>query len=603
MSELTKYDFFTIYGLNEYTPDNPTYGGFLPVKIKTTKLYSDETNSDADAAKPDIEFNLPMAIGEISDGVSVSYSRRGDNTVGGQVAQAASEWVAGLKIFDNSSITENISQILLAKYDPGSLTKKLEFDFILPLTNTSSYSANMIQNVRNAMGALQGMVYPRSFGFCYAPMVSVSIGGLYKNFKGFISDVSFRASAELINIGGEMFPVTITGSVKFINVFMYTWNEQFQNVIGSFNLKENPSLLFGFDSSSTAEVFGSGLSYGSAISNSILSEEIKKINTDAKLNSIINNNMTSGLSEKTKENLRLAALDNTDLFNMTGETDLFNISAYTENTNISNIISDPSISFAQFSEIGEVLQHNNTIINDTLHSGTLFNVNLDSLSSIATTFKNITDITNRNLYSVDNYLRTMQTVLNTNALDDIRSVFRTAKSTVRDISRLSSSINNIANIGNILIGNTNRNLDMNNVSRYYSNFSNFNNNSTITNNNVMENILASTLAVNNMSKLINNSSKIISLSSTASNPVTALNALGSINVLTNLATGLNDFKTSFKNMNEQAASLIDENKITSAEYYAIKSLYNESKNMNFDYIINANSAIENKLNIITDKLS
>jgi tRNA A37 threonylcarbamoyladenosine dehydratase len=56
-------------------------------------------------------------------------------------------------------------------------------------------------------------------------------------------------------------------------------------------------------------------------------------------------------------------------------------------------------------------------------------------------------------------------------------------------------------------------------------------------------------------------------------------------------------------MNEQAASLIDENKITSAEYYAIKSLYNESKNMNFDYIINANSAIENKLNIITDKLS
>ena len=67
MSELTKYDFFTIYGLNEYTPDNPTYGGFLPVKIKTAKLYSDETNSDADAAA---EGLCPVHVVSVSNAIA-----------------------------------------------------------------------------------------------------------------------------------------------------------------------------------------------------------------------------------------------------------------------------------------------------------------------------------------------------------------------------------------------------------------------------------------------------------------------------------------------------------------------------------------------------
>ena len=63
-----------------------------------------------------------------------------------------------------------------------------------------------MRNARAYLGALQGLVYPRSFGFRYPPLLAVKLGGLYRGFKGFLREVSIRTSEEMLDLGDEMFP-------------------------------------------------------------------------------------------------------------------------------------------------------------------------------------------------------------------------------------------------------------------------------------------------------------------------------------------------------------------------------------------------------------
>ena len=275
---LQKMDFFNLYGLPEYIPsqDNRTdnYLGFMPIIIRNTSFYGDEvgerTTIDSDIGEEfRINIKLPWLPSEISDSVSVSYSRRGN--VGTQLPEVLSRFLAKLN--------KDLANIALVEYNAQNLSKTLDLEFILPINRTLltmrgthytterseeelSYERSPIagrfreenievkdfmKNVRAYLGALQGLVYPRAFGFLYPPLLSVKLGGLYRGFKGFLREVNIRTSEEMLDLGNEMFPMIIRGSLRFINVFMYSWSDTRNEIARAFVLSDNPQILFGMD--------------------------------------------------------------------------------------------------------------------------------------------------------------------------------------------------------------------------------------------------------------------------------------------------------------------------------------------------------------------
>jgi len=275
---LQKMDFFNLYGLPEYIPsqDNRTdnYLGFMPIIIRNASFYGDEvgerTTIDSNIGEEfRINIKLPWLPSEISDSVSVSYSRRGN--VGIQLPEVLSRFLAKLN--------QDLANIALVEYNAQNLSKTLDLEFILPINRTFltmrgthytterseeelSYERSPIagrfreenievkdfmKNVRAYLGALQGLVYPRAFGFLYPPLLSIKLGGLYRGFKGFLREVNIRTSEEMLDLGNEMFPMIIRGSLRFINVFMYSWSDTRNEIARAFVLSDNPQILFGMD--------------------------------------------------------------------------------------------------------------------------------------------------------------------------------------------------------------------------------------------------------------------------------------------------------------------------------------------------------------------
>lgn len=275
---LQKMDFFNLYGLPEYKPSHDNsednYLGFIPIVIRNASFYGAEigekTSIDSDGEdNKRINIKLPWLPSEIADSVSVSYSRRGNTGI--QWPEAMSKTAAML--------SENLANIVLAEYNSQNLSKTLDLEFILPINRTlltaggTHYMPNRLEvdlaseeypstvpyreenievkdfmrNARAYLGALQGLVYPRSFGFRYPPLLAVKLGGLYRGFKGFLREVSIRTSEEMLDLGDEMFPMIIRGSLRFINVFMYSWSDTPYKILQAFVLSNNPQILFGMD--------------------------------------------------------------------------------------------------------------------------------------------------------------------------------------------------------------------------------------------------------------------------------------------------------------------------------------------------------------------
>ncbi len=267
---LQKMDFFSLYGIPEYKPsqDNSedNYLGFMPIIIRNASFYGNEvgekTSIDFEDGKNfKIDIKLPWLPSEISDSVSVSYSRRGNTGV---------QWPEAIAKFVANYLSGDLANIVLVEYNAQNLSKTLDLEFILPINRTfltaggTHYTIDksndtrrfreenievkdFMKNVRAYLGALQGLVYPRAFGFLYPPLLSVKLGGLYRGFKGFLREVSIRTSEEMLDLGNEMFPMIIRGSLRFINVFMYSWSDTHHEIARTFVLSDNPQILFGMD--------------------------------------------------------------------------------------------------------------------------------------------------------------------------------------------------------------------------------------------------------------------------------------------------------------------------------------------------------------------
>ena len=251
-------DFFSMLGLKEFDPATATtnednYGAFLPIIIKNSAIFETDVINENSKVK-NFSIKLPWAISEISDSVSVNYSRRlgTENTLAQEIVNIASSKLANTSFGQKmENFIDNLTTWFIASYDAKSLNKTLQLDFVLPITTIpQGKEKDFVVALRMALGTLQGLVYPRSHGFGYPPVVKVTCGGIYQNFKGFVESVRLTFSEVMIPVGEYMLPSVINGSISFKNIYMYTWDTEVAlgSAANEFSLSAHPQLLFGVGS-------------------------------------------------------------------------------------------------------------------------------------------------------------------------------------------------------------------------------------------------------------------------------------------------------------------------------------------------------------------
>ena len=259
-TSIPSINFFTMLGLKKFSPSDAdtnedNYGAFMPIVIKNTPIFEALGTDIENNITKRFEITLPWAVSEISDSVSVNYSRKWgtENTGAQEIISKVSEGLKNLAthfgLSDSwKSKTDTIATWFTANYDARSLHKSLQLDFVLPITSVPQGKEEaFVRALRMALGTLQGLVYPRAHGFAYPPMVKVTCGGIYQNFKGFVEEVRLTFSETMIPVGNYMLPEVINGSIRFKNIFMYTWDAEpiFGTSANEFCLSTYPQLLFG----------------------------------------------------------------------------------------------------------------------------------------------------------------------------------------------------------------------------------------------------------------------------------------------------------------------------------------------------------------------
>lgn len=595
MAVKEKYDFFSIYKLTKYSATSPQYGGFLPIYIQSTQAFAGEgntLNSDADSENdPKIKFIVPWRSGEISDSVSVAFSRRGDNPIQQQGANLLSQFM--------SSFNEEAGKWILARYDPSSLNMTLSFDFMLPLISLSAYPSNFVQDVREGLGALKGIVFPRSYGFSYPPLVKVTIGGLYKGFKGFINDVNIRTSEEVVDVNGEMFPLMISGTIRMINVFMYTWNKNNVNIenLGSFNINKDPSILFGMGigQDSANDMYGSA-NPGSVINNKS-TDEISKIMEDA------------GLKKETDTKLKESLRNDAD-----AQLESLGIDKDALDSNVADLagmnpedMMDSDFAESMYNKYKEISLDPMNTFNDTLSGGALECVGLfSSLTESGGLFDTVKNV----LYTAQTSLSKFAPILSvfgaSDTLYDIQRVLSYGRAGMSSISAVCSGIDDLYQMGANLAGNSGVSVSLDNVAYLYQNLSNLGTAAqNISNSSDLYGSLYSvTMVGKNISNLAKYSSNLINTTtSTSANPVSALGTASGLSALSTVGSNLSSYKQTYKDMYDAASSLLDSGEINDAEYQAVKKMYDTSRSIDTTYLENIAEPIQTGLTSTVEKLT
>lgn len=618
------YNFFNLYNLPEYHADEPKYGGFLPLVIYTTTVMDDFTSADdadvGDRVKK--SFVLPMAIGQITDSVSVTYSNKSNKLVnkilGNAVAagaSAAGAWLSANAFDAGATIGEEASKYFMSSYDAGSLNKRLDVDFILPVMSRSALSGDFVSRLYTYLGALEGMIYPSNYGFGRPPAVKVEIGGMYKGFKAFIEGITIRSSEELIKVGDEMIPLVYYGSIKFINVWMYAWDT---TVRGTFNLTNDPSLLFGVSRGVQAAGDEAKYLYGSINGYDTGNTKPNEDDLDTRIREarLRESESEAGkeIQAKVKENLRNAAEERAALnwqnFNINNST-LGTWSAITTSS-----IKDGSFlhNIQGVTNIYNAIKRRDVLsivksVGDFVGNDTLYGVGLDGFSPIYNAYKLVERALDVN--SVDSYLYTAGVLLNSGVVDDLLNLGNVTKATNTGFNNLISSIGKIFNIGSNFAGNSSKEVDLDAVAEYYSNPYNISgdlNDKSKYMSGIYNGITANTLLAQNMTSLSNKMMKSInSIISTEdgqsiNDPLGMLVVGGTYGIANSLASGLEGYKKSFDSMYNVAEELYADKKILPYEYSTFKQMYDIVNEMDLTYLKEINPTIEQKMANIANAL-
>lgn len=424
-------DFFQTYDLIKYTANSPQYNGFLPIRIRSTPILDNKT---ADHDKNiEVDITLPWKVGEISDSVSVTYNRRGDALGTSTLLQYAGA------LLENAGMPHEFAKWAIAEYNPKDLTKTLDIEFILPLASsrTGAYDLKFCKDVRTGLGALQGLVYPRAFGFQYPPFLKVDLGGIYKGFKAFLREVSLRFSEEMIDVGGEMFPQVITGNLRFINVFMYTWDSiglDHFSVISNFSLSKQPEILFGADKLEGGSVSASAnkteKSNKEVVSQKEGSAITKMIDRTKNLNTTIINDANLDTKSFSKNWINN---DNPYSILQTFDKNSFDL-LNQKQSNILNIIDNGQLDFLDINQIGDK-------------------------SSLIHTIKNKMD----SIGDIHSYANVIFDLKNGGKLNTLGIISQIVKTSNRSLSNTIEDVRSILTIGSHILGHLEYGVDLSNA--------------------------------------------------------------------------------------------------------------------------------------------
>ncbi len=589
-SLLENIDFFQLYNLPKYDPSNESglakdsstgaelnYGGYVPIIIQNTAFYNLEDSDIDNGVK--IKIILPWKVHEISDNVSVSYSRRGEGNF---------QWTEGLSAFFASINLTEIAKMTIAYYNAKDLNKSLDLDFILPLTNVfndrnkNSNLKDFPGEVRTKLGCLQGLVYPRDYGFLYPPLLKVTFGGLYQGFKGFLREVSLRSSEEMVDIGGQMFPLIISGSLKFTNVFLYSWAKNLENNNGflqQFSLSKRPWILFGEDPSKQITTIPAANKSGSTPTISPGSSEMynpkeidklinrKSLKSISPLNQETLNNLSSGMQTFSSKyvNLDLTKFDLNVINNM--------VKGYSD-------------------------------ISSKIYAGQLepFNIGLDNS---AVSLSNQIQDKIATIQDVSDYASLLQNLENGNTFDSIISLARIIGSSGNMLSESLTAAANIYFAGGAILEELNSGIDFNNVSYFYGNLLELINGIERISNkqSAMETIYANTLRAEKIIDTINETNDYIL--HTYSNipemaPVTSLSTANIILLQTEILKNISDFVATNTHIYEKTHQLYINGEIDYVTFNKIKNMYDLSVDINVDYIRSLNEILFNNLTIINE---
>jgi len=464
-------------GLIKTSKASDTFLGYIPIEISTTKFstsinsntgFADNVDEEDDSGLK-VKIVLPWKPQELRDSVSVSFSKK--TKTGNNIENIGRQYGAGL--LSNVTGSDIASQFLTTEYHAESLRKEIGIDFILPLTgNIKEPNIKWVNEVRNKLGALQGLVYPKGLLSLYPPMLKVKVGNIYSGFKGYITSVELSFSEDMITLeDGSVFPLVINGTIRFINLFTYGWYAKDGDSLltNEFNLAKNPALLFGMQ---IADVHANAAMIKTSPTinkSSIIAEAKSKIATgveDINPIALIQDGSYMSSTELNYESYKNSIeMSDRNVGILTGyaDSDPILTNQLTQYIN-TDYINDSAI-LSDTDNLYNAYVKNYSIINN----GDMEFLNITKNSDLISSSSNIMNKV-LNVQTISDYARLIKNIKSGNAIDILASLARITTGTT---GSLNSNLNNILNstkIGTSIL----RTLDisginLNNIAALYGN--------------------------------------------------------------------------------------------------------------------------------------
>ena len=440
-----------ISGLTKTSKASDTFLGYIPIEISTTKWssnVSDETGfaktvDEEDDSSLKVKLILPWKPQELRDSVSVNFSKKNKT---GNIIENITRQFAGSLLSDFTG-TDLAAQWLTIDYNPETLKKEIGLDFILPMgvNKSLTYDIQWVNKVRQGLGKLQGLVYPKGFLSLYPPMLKVKVGNVYSGFKGYITSVELSFSEDVITLeDGSVFPLVINGTIRFINLFTYGWfsdNSEGASLANEFNLSLNPALLFGVQ---MADVHASSASMrtsptinkssSKAKEDSDVATGVKSPNISSVVNSV-NNSSPAELNYDSFKNSIAVSNRNTDILTGFSNEDTILTNQITQYIN--NDYATDDMIFSDTSNLYNEYYKNYSAISN----GNLDFLGVNSNSELISSSNNIMSKV-LNVNTISNYAKLIKNIKNGDVIDILASLSQVTSGTS---GVLNSNIRNILN--------------------------------------------------------------------------------------------------------------------------------------------------------------
>jgi len=440
-----------ISGLTKTSKASDTFLGYIPIEISTTKWSSNvsketgfaHTVDEEDDSSLKVKLILPWKPQELRDSVSVNFSKKNKT---GNIIENITRQFAGSLLSDFIG-TDLAAQWLTIDYNPETLKKEIGLDFILPMgvNKSLTYDIQWVNKVRQGLGKLQGLVYPKGFLSLYPPMLKVKVGNVYSGFKGYITSVELSFSEDVITLeDGSVFPLVINGTIRFINLFTYGWfsdNPEGASLANEFNLSLNPALLFGVQMADVHAPSASmrtsptiNKSSSKAKKDSDVATGVKSPNISSLVNSV-NNSSPAELNYDSFKNSIAVSNRNIDILTGFSNEDTILTNQITQYIN--NDYATDDMIFSDTTNLYNEYYKNYSAISN----GNLDFLGVNSNSELISSSNNIMSKV-LNVNTISNYAKLIKNIKNGDVIDILASLSQVTSGTS---GVLNSNIRNILN--------------------------------------------------------------------------------------------------------------------------------------------------------------